>query len=95
MCGRANALDAAAQAHQETDDCADQKYDEEYFRDAGGADRDSAEAEDGCNQRDDEKDNGIVKHDGLLLIWQCFGHREQAVSCERRGDAVGDHRRRL
>jgi len=54
---------AAAETYQETDHGSDQKHDEEYFRDAGRAGGNSAEAEDGGDQRDDEKDDGIVKHD--------------------------------
>jgi hypothetical protein len=57
------ALSAATHAHQETDDGADQKNDEKYFRDTGSANRDSAKAEHRGNQGDDEEDYGIVKHD--------------------------------
>jgi hypothetical protein len=60
--------DAAAETHQESDHGPDQKHDEEYLRDAGSAGCDSAKSEDGGDQRDDEEDDGIVKHDHTW-IW--------------------------
>jgi hypothetical protein len=56
------ALDPTAQAHQESNHRADQKHDEQDFRDAGRADGDSTEPEKRGYQRDDEKNHGIVKH---------------------------------
>ncbi len=73
-------LDPAAHAHQESDDCADQEDDEQYFRDAGGADGDAAKAENGGNQRDDKEDNGIMKH-GRTIYWDCNCGRRH---CPRR-----------
>jgi hypothetical protein len=55
---------AAADAHQKTDQGADQKDDEQYFRYAGGAGGNSTEAEYGGHQGNDEEDNSIMKHDG-------------------------------
>jgi hypothetical protein len=55
-------LDPTAQAHQESNECADQKYDEQDFSDAGCADSDATEAKKRGNQRDNEKNYGIVKH---------------------------------
>src|ERR1700727_2454763 len=55
-------LDPAAQAHQECNHRADQKHDEQDFRDAGSADRDSTEAKKRGDQRYNEKYSGIVKH---------------------------------
>jgi hypothetical protein len=54
--------DPAAQAHQECNDGTDQEYDEQYFRDTGCADRDSAEPEKCSDQGYDEEDDGIMKH---------------------------------
>src|SRR5258708_4457978 len=56
-------LGAATDAHQETDQCADEKHHEQYFRDTGRTGRDAAKTEESGNQRDDEEDHGIVKHD--------------------------------
>jgi hypothetical protein len=55
-------LDPSPEAHQESDDRADQEHDEEDLRDSGRADRDSAKAEERGNQRDYKEDNGIMKH---------------------------------
>jgi hypothetical protein len=55
-------LDPTTQAHQEGDDGANEKYDEQNLRDAGSADRDTAKAEECGNERNYEKDHGIVKH---------------------------------
>jgi hypothetical protein len=54
---------AATDAHQKTDQRADQKNDEQYFRYAGGAGGDATEAEYGSHQGNDEEDNGIMEHD--------------------------------
>jgi hypothetical protein len=56
------ALDPTAQAHQESNHGADQKHYEKNFRDAGCADSDTTEAKERGNQRDNEKNDGIVKH---------------------------------
>jgi hypothetical protein len=82
-------LSPTAQAHQKRDYGADQEHDEEYLRDAGSADRDSTKAEECGNQRNDEEDDGIVKHVrtssylmaaicGLPKYWQ-IGARLQSV----------------
>jgi hypothetical protein len=55
-------LDPAAQAHQESNHRADQKHDEQDFRDAGSANRNSAEAKKRGYQRDYKKYSGVVKH---------------------------------
>jgi hypothetical protein len=57
-----SALDPTPQAHQESNHRADQKHDEKDFGDAGCADSDTTEAEERGNQRDNEKNHGIVKH---------------------------------
>jgi hypothetical protein len=54
---------AAADAHQKSDQSADQKNDEQYFRYPGGAGGNSTEAEYGSYQGNDEEDDGIMKHD--------------------------------
>ena len=56
------ALNAPAHAHQEANDSADQKYDEQHLRNTSGAHGDTTEPEEGCNQRDDEKYYCIVEH---------------------------------
>jgi hypothetical protein len=56
------ALDPTAQAHQESNHRAYQKHDEKNFRNAGCADSDTTEAKECGNQRDNEKNDGIVKH---------------------------------
>jgi hypothetical protein len=55
---------AATDAHQKTDQSADQKNDEQYFRYPGGAGGNSTEAEYGSHQGNDEENDGIMKHDG-------------------------------
>ena len=65
-----SSLDPAAQAHQECNHRADQKHDEQDFRDAGCADSDPAETKKRGDQRDDEKDHGIVKHVRTFLLRQ-------------------------
>jgi len=79
-------LSAAAEAHQERDHGTYQKHDEQNFRDTGGAGCDPAEPEDGGDQRDDEEDNGIVKHD------RTYGYGRSGAACGkqyRRRDAAG------
>ena len=87
-------LGAPAYAHEQTDHGTDQEHDEQYFRDAGGTDGNTAEAKKGGNQSDDEEDDGIVKHDrtsgDMGSVMQV-----RAVSGKRRGRAVGGGRRTL
>jgi hypothetical protein len=87
-----DALGAATQAHQKTDYRADEKNDEQYFRDAGCADRDSAKTKHGGNQSDDEKDYGIVKHDRTFGFRMAFTRLPQ-VSWNALVGAVGTRRR--
>ena len=85
---------APAYAHEQTDHGTDQEHDEQYFRDARGTDCNTAEAEKGGNQSNDEEDDGIVKNDrtsgdvGSIL-------RVRAVSGKRRVWTVGWGRRPL
>src|SRR6201995_2398592 len=73
-------LGAAAEAQQEREDGAYQKHDEEDFRDAGGTGCDPAEPEYGGDQRDDKKDDGIMKHD---RTW-CYGRSSSACGRQYR-----------
>jgi hypothetical protein len=52
----------APTVHKERYDSPDKEHDEQNLCDAGSADRDSTEAKDGCNQGDDEKHYGVMKH---------------------------------
>ena len=86
------ALDAAAHTHQEGNHRADQENDEKYFRDAGGADRDSTESKNCGNQGNDEEDSGIMKHDRTSCGEQVYvsnGIRLSEVSWNSIGGAVG------
>jgi hypothetical protein len=73
-------LDAPAHAHQEADDRADQEHDEQHFRDARGADCDSAKSEERCDQRYDEKYDCIMKHGDTCLV---SGHLSTCGQCLR------------
>jgi hypothetical protein len=68
---------AAADAHQKTDQSADEKNDEQYFRYPGGAGGNATEAEYGSHQGNDEEDDGIMKHDrtscGGAAYFACVG----------------------
>ena len=64
-------LDPTAQTHQEGYDRSDQEYDEKNLRNAGCADRDSTETEKCGNQRNDKKDDGIVKHVAPRINCSC------------------------
>lgn len=46
----------------------DQKDNEQNLRDLGGAGGEAAEPEEGGDQRDDQKDDGVVQHEGLHLL---------------------------
>jgi hypothetical protein len=70
-------LDAASQTHQEAHHSTDQKHDEQYFRDSGSADGDSAETKKGSNQRNDEENDGIVKHECTYLASKRIGRLTQ------------------
>jgi hypothetical protein len=87
-------LGATAHAHQETDDGANQKNDEQNLRDASSADRDSAKAEHSGNQGNDEKDYSIMKHDRTSSYGRILS---KWVEVSFSGDvcAVGWHRRAL
>src|ERR1700678_3409186 len=55
-------LRAAAETYQDAHERAHQEHDEQNFRDAGGPRRNSTEAEERGDERDDEENHGIMKH---------------------------------
>ncbi len=52
----------SAWSQKERDDRANQKYDKENFGDSGGARRNSTKSKYGGNDRDNQKNGGIVQH---------------------------------
>src|SRR5687768_12986251 len=68
---------AAAQAEDQRHDEADYEQDEQHLRDAGGAGRDAAEAEEGRDEREDEETDGPAQHDFLRV----FNGGSQAAIC--------------
>ena len=60
--GCADLSDAAAAVHQERHDGTDQEYHEQDLGDPGCAYRDSAKAEHGSNERNDKKNDCVMKH---------------------------------
>lgn len=78
--------------HQERHYRANEKHHEENFCDACSASGQSAKAQDCGNQRDDEKNDGIVKHVGprfVSLVGQSTGNdtgadrARKAARCRR------------
>jgi hypothetical protein len=57
-------LDSGTTVHQERDYGSDQEDDEQNFGDSCSAGREAAKTENRCNERNDEKHDGIVKHGG-------------------------------
>jgi hypothetical protein len=62
LCRRAAQQQPTLSATEEGDDCEYQEYEEQYFRDAGRARGNAAEAENRGHDGDDEKDDCVVKH---------------------------------
>jgi hypothetical protein len=63
-------LDSASAIHQKRDDSADQKYNEQDFRDARGACRNSAKSEQSGYQSNDQKHDSVVQHGRFLLYYR-------------------------
>jgi hypothetical protein len=83
-------LNPPAEAHQETDDRADQENHEKNLCDARRADGDPAESEERSNQRDDEKYYRIMKHDRTFGLWAKMFLVDAVGVCSRRlVDKVG------
>ena len=55
----------AGQSDQEAEDCQHGKDKEQDLADANGAGGDAAKTEQGCDQGDDKKYNGVVQHGRL------------------------------
>jgi hypothetical protein len=86
ICGFAGAASGASA--QEANQRKDEENDETNLRDPGSGAGDAGKAEDGGDQRDDEKDYGVVEHGLMELGWLVRTENIGSDSRDNFADAV-------